>query len=740
MGKGNCLKGCFGLVLAVLLVTLLTLPATVAQEPVPVQDSPASVSAPQGVDDGYLEVGVEWINDYPYCCRQKTDGTWICGNKVCDLYLCDDDAQGLKNQLGYSGWIKRFDYGNPSAWEQDFKGLTKPGGGTEYRYVDTVDLAYFAGHGNSVGFYFGEGGRNHDDDQLHYNDCRLEWGDGDMEWMALAACQVLDNSHLGDWSWCMDGLHLILGFVTNMDDSAHGVWFGWLIRNGYNMTQAWFTASDISQNSGRIARVLAEEYHHFWDRPYHHNASDARNPYDYWYWDHHTASAPPRQVDLEPLQGEMPVFITPRLTLDEANAQWAQLGTAFGVTTTTRTELNSPAQGEIWISDDSQLQMDPSSGLYTYVGLESLWAEPPSTATSEPAQKLSPQDARDIADQFLISYGLMPGDAEFDEVVPDTMTETQVPASGFVPETVVQSEDTALQVVYSRVLTYTPPSSLAAVQQPIEFSVMGPGAKLKVFVDPNAIPESSAKALANDAVIGGVGGWRPVGQSAGPEMAVQQTVPILTPTQILALFDELEPVVALSYTPVLYESRQVLSQTVAYYEHPLGTGQDQLIPVYAFEVEYELANQEVTTDTVYIPANPEYMAPLALISPTVEIPELIGIGQEIVFEAVDALTNLSDLDYDESLDFPLGTGEPDSYLYTWYRDSVSDENRIGTGQVFTYTVGLAGGTHPGMHHIAQTIILEVTDSLSPRPPSTSYDQVQIAIVPPVYLPLVFRNH
>ena len=128
-----------------------------------------------------------------------------------------------------------------------------------------------------------------------------------------------------------------------------------------------------------------------------------------------------------------------------------------------------------------------------------------------------------------------------------------------------------------------------------------------------------------------------------------------------------------------------------------------------------------------------------LISPTLEIPDHVGIGEEVLLEAVDATTNLSDLGYDSSLDFALGTGDPDSYLYSWYRDSASDENLIGSGRVFSYTVGLGDEAHPGMDLITQSIILEVTDSLSPRPPSTSYDQVQLNVVPPVYLPLVLRN-
>ena len=740
MERGNRFRQRCAPLFVVLLTLLLSLPTTAAQGPLPAGGSPDSVAAPQGVDDNYLEVGVEWVNDYPYCCRNTSSGQ-VCGNNVCDLSLCDDDAEGLRNQLGSCGWIKGFDYGNGMAWEEDFKGQTKPGGGTEYMYVDTVDLAYFSGHGGSGGFIFGEGGRNHDDAYLTYSDCRLEWGDKDMEWIAISSCQALADAHREDWSWCMDGLHLIMGFVTNMADSAHGAWLGWLICHGFNMTQAWFTASDISQPSGRIVRVLAEEYHHFFDRPSDHNASDALDYSTYWYWDHHTASAPPRQVDISLLQGEMPVFLTPRLSLDAANAQWEQLGTAFGVEDTPRSESHSAAEGELWISGDNQLQMDPSSGLYTYTELDSLWAPPPTTTpASEATPQLTLQDAKEIADQFLTSNDLMPADAVFDQVEADTLTGVELSTSQYATETTLQSEDTALQVVYSRILTYTLPSLTNAAQETVEFSVMGPGAKLKVFVDPQAVPGRSIAEPAQDAVIGGTGGWRPLAQTGTSRRAIQDTVPILDYSQIEELFESLEPSVALSYIPLLFESRQVLSHTVAYYEHPMGTGQDQLIPVYALEVEYTLESQEVTTDTVYIPANPEYMAPLALISPTMEIPESIGTGQEIVFEAVDATQNLSDVGYDASLNFPLGTGDPDSYLYTWYRDSVSDATRIGTGRVFTYTVGLAGETHPGMAPVSQSIILEVTDSYSPRPPSANYDQVQLAVVPPIYLPLVLRNN
>jgi hypothetical protein len=732
-------KRAFGLMAAVLLVAFLAIPTTLAEEPGLAPRAADDVDAPQGADDNVLEVGVWWINDYPACCKWIS-GVWTCGDSLCDLHQCDDDAQGLKDQLGYGGWTKRFDFPNGRAWEEDFKGLNKPGGGTEWYYVDSVDLAYFSGHGGSDSLSFGVGGRDHDDEWLTYNDCLGDWGDGDMEWMAFNACQVLADAHRDDWSRCMDGLHLILGSVTNMADTSQGAWFGWLLRNGYNMTQAWFASYDVAQPSGRIARVLAEDYHHFWDRPSFHNIADPTDRASYWYWDHHTGSAPPLGVEMARLEGEMPVFLTPRMTLDEANAQWAQLGTAFGVTTPGRRGVRSVAEDEIWLSEDGQLRMDPSSGLYGYTELDNLWAPPPAGASAErPSARLSDEEARAIADQFLTDNDLMPADARFDHVVPDVNTEVALTASGLGSASVLQREETALQVVYQRVVTYTPPSALRTAEAPLAFSVMGPGAKLKVFVDPRAAPGRSLAGPAADAVIGGVGGWRGVGQAAVSGPIVQATVPILSYGQIEALFRQLEPMVALSYIPLLAENRQVLSHTVAYYEHPLGTGQDQLIPVYALEVKYTLESQETMTDTVYIPANPEYMAPLALISPTLEIPDKVQLGQEVALEAVDAASRLSDVGYDAALDFALGTGDPDSYLYTWYRDTVSEETQIGTGREFTYTAGLGGETHLRANPILQTIILEVTDSLSPRPPSASYDQFQLAVVAPIHLPLVVRD-
>jgi hypothetical protein len=713
-------------VVALLLISTLALSTAVAGRPAPSKVAPAAPAAPAGPEDNYLEVGVEWVEDY------STLG-WS------NLPATEPDALGLRNRLTGCGWISRFAYGNNAAWEQDWKGYSKPGGGKEYAYVDNVDLAYFAGHGSSSGFYFNS---TVDDHQLHYSDCYMNWGDGDAEWIGIAACNVLADSHRLDWVWCMDGLHLLMGFTTTMADVPHGDWFGWYICHGYNMTQAWFRAADGLQPSGKKARVIAEQSHQFYDRPYNHNSPDYWDYYYHW-WDHTVGSEPARYVDIAQL-GEMPVFETPALSTGEADAQWTQLGQAFGVTVAPRIRLDSASQADpLWTSDDNQLEMDPYSGMYAYTELDSLWAEPVTATRSVATRRLTPNDAYDVAEQFLNQNDLMPDDAQFYEVAADTMTMAEAPTTtmGLASERVLQSDTTAYQVIYSRILTYTPPATLThGVAQELEFSVMGPGAKLKVYVDPEATVGLSAAELAQENVIGGMGGWRGASSAQKQGLAVQEMVDVLTYAQIEALFEELEPVVALSYVPLGFESRQVLSHTVAYYEHPIGTGQDQLIPVYVLDVEYTLEGPEVISSPAYIPANEEYMAPFAQIM-TATLPASAAVGQELALEAVDATTNLSDLGYDASLTFPLGTGNSDSYLYNWYLDDVDAESKIGTGRTFSYTVELASEEHPGAGMVAHTIILEVTDVLSPRPPSVSYDTYtyQVSMSAPVYLPLTLRD-
>lgn len=182
----------------------------------------------------------EWINDYP-----GSDN---------DLSNCDDDAEGLADELA-SDWSS-WGCSNDSAWEEDYKRENKSGKNNDY--VDTADLGYFSGHGgrrydddfdrNHRAAIFGDD--DHDDNKLTPGDGYDSWGDQNLEWMCFSACQMLNENTRSYWASAMNGIHLILGWETNMRDVDHGKYFGRaLVDSGSNdsakkVKNAWFWAAD----------------------------------------------------------------------------------------------------------------------------------------------------------------------------------------------------------------------------------------------------------------------------------------------------------------------------------------------------------------------------------------------------------------------------------------------------------------------------------------------------------------
>ena len=187
-------------------------------------------------DDGIREVGVEWL------CYSGGD------------YLPSSDDLGKRfyNKIGtLSNWNKNFIWGDNSAWEEDFKYDTAPGGGTDIDWIDSVDLALFSGHGNANGIQFMS---NHDDTWLHPADAR--WGDGDLEWMALDACKTLqledkDGFDVFErWGGTLKGVHMICGFHTNANDvKDRGKKFAIYMEDGKTVKDSWFKAG--KQTAGK---------------------------------------------------------------------------------------------------------------------------------------------------------------------------------------------------------------------------------------------------------------------------------------------------------------------------------------------------------------------------------------------------------------------------------------------------------------------------------------------------------
>ncbi len=179
------------------------------------------------------------------------------GTGQINLPACDDDAWGLRDELDDAGWAWA-GYGNSSAWEEDWK--RSASGGTEGTYPDARDFAYFAGHGNSTSFIFGN--QTRDDCCVSTGDASGAWGDGDLEWVALAVCQTLTSD--GGWANAMDGLHLICGAVDNIADAEYGEDFGerlvstWFLDGATRVKTAWFETMDRFMGSGVDIRVIGE--------------------------------------------------------------------------------------------------------------------------------------------------------------------------------------------------------------------------------------------------------------------------------------------------------------------------------------------------------------------------------------------------------------------------------------------------------------------------------------------------
>lgn len=702
------------IVLLLLLGASLVLSTAAAQEPLPAGDGSRAVL---GDDGGAYEVGA-----HSAVGGSLTKHGWA-------------EASGLYNKLKSCGWNGRYIYNRYWAWEEDFK--RSAAGGKEYRYLDTVDLQFYVGHGSPNG-YFTFYNTSHDDRYLTTNDCYRAWGNNDNDWVALTSCQVLSNSKLGAWANCMRGTHLILGFKTNATArypyyATQGYRFAYYLCRGYTVPQAWYKAADRTQPQGTVVRTLINELSCLNDKPKTGKVCGDSWDWDAWVQTHRVGSELPGAIDVEALAGQMPIFRTPPLTLGEAQTQYGSLGDIFQVTPSLRLDRQ---EDPIWtdMAGSRELEMDSVGGLYGYMDLDQTWTYTATAAAlAAPRAAITAGQAISIAQQFLQDNDLMPPDARFFEVVSDTISGGVV-LSGTAEarqEDLLDNEQVQMwQVLYSRVLTYTPP---ARNGEEVEFLVVGPGARQKVYVATEGATSRATGALAD--IVGAIGGWRPVETATrAGSRGVAQTIDILTPEQIEALHGSLYNEVGLNPPPLEADGSQIMSYTLAYWEEGLGVTQSQLTPVYALYVSYTQGITELGTAWAYIPASPLYMRPLARIegAPAGKV----QMGATIHLTATEASTTLADLGYDAILDFNLGGGLPEDYLYTWYVDSLDDANLIGTGRTLSYVLEAQIVARNG--DVYRNIILQVQDINNPDSP-TSMDLHRVEIYPRIYLPTVVRD-
>ena len=657
------------------------------------------------------------------------------------------ERQGMWHWL--NGWyVLRYSYNETWAWEEDFKRGAL--GGTENSYIDTVDLQFYVGHGAPGLFTFDNA--THDDGTLQSpGDCNTAWGDGDNEWLALTSCQVLADAALGNLAQCMNRQHLILGFVTNASahntaSSTQAYHFGRYLRSGYNMTQAWFSACDVAQR-GRITRVIAEETACFNDNPYASSVCADVLDSDYYWYTHNCGTESASYVPVSQL-ASMPVFVFKPYSLAEAERDFDNLGGVFGVPITPTLQSAAPSEGpgtppvpgdsDFLVSGDGSLEVDTNSGIYRYSDLDTLWtgqaAEQAMAARAASVNYLTADDAEQIATAFLTNNGLMPGDAVFYEVAQDTTgalgRDTVASAAA-----VSAAETPALQqVIYTRKITGTVLTA-AGVAEDIPFTVVGPGAKQKVYLPTVLPPTMSAADMAAEPPLGVQGGWRELEPLVNAATGQQVMATILDEPTAQSLYLALDDEVSMNSLPLDILGREILSSTLAYWEEAAGASQGHLIPVFEFTVRFtEATTSQVSEDLVYVPASTEYLRPLARI---LDAPSGVTAGIAVTLTAADAAQTLKALGIGDQFDFVMGyNGANGTYTYDWYLDSVDAANKItdlnttdGARQI-TFVPQVAADDRDR----SLTVLLVVTDTDSPNASTSTAEatmQAELLFMPTV---------
>ncbi len=151
--------------------------------------------------------------------------------------------QGFINEMNADGVNRKFTWGGLNAWEQDFKspriitGLTIPiSHFTWDMEMSACSRSRIAA--KMIPFWTTD-------------DATGDWGDKDLEWLALYSCQVLGKGGDGqepfrNWKQEFDGLHLLLGFHSNawVNNNFSGKFAANMLSSNMTVLQSWVDAVD----------------------------------------------------------------------------------------------------------------------------------------------------------------------------------------------------------------------------------------------------------------------------------------------------------------------------------------------------------------------------------------------------------------------------------------------------------------------------------------------------------------
>jgi hypothetical protein len=137
--------------------------------------------------------------------------------------------------------------------------------------VDAVDLLFYTGHADETGWTVPDGKVNYANN--------VAYGGNDLDWLAISACGPLQDAVVTEgtedvfnWNRVFGGLRMLLGFATQVADSADdGTFFVSHAQLGLTVAEAWFRMArdvqsrygpetDFSQEASVFAAVLYPEY------------------------------------------------------------------------------------------------------------------------------------------------------------------------------------------------------------------------------------------------------------------------------------------------------------------------------------------------------------------------------------------------------------------------------------------------------------------------------------------------
>ncbi|WP_027877353.1 DUF6345 domain-containing protein [Meiothermus cerbereus] len=176
---------------------------------------------------------------------------------------------GFLSQASEAGVQVAFNFGEQLAYQSDFARETDSFG------IDSVDLGFYTGHANGLGFSFVTERKK----RFFYSE-QASWGERDLEWLLIAACGPLQESEFGipwwrQWGGAFNGLHLLLGYAnTTYDNSHEGLLLGQgIFEQKLPLRQAWANAASSIQTPAEIYAVMGvwdargvNNYNdHFWN-------------------------------------------------------------------------------------------------------------------------------------------------------------------------------------------------------------------------------------------------------------------------------------------------------------------------------------------------------------------------------------------------------------------------------------------------------------------------------------------